>query len=394
MSQQLDVLPETLSEGPESERLSYPFLDVFPTEIWAMIFEQACTDDGTTGRSLSLVSRYVSQVSRPMKYNSIVLQGHKKIKRFLKHLLAHSNDDVPKVRHLLINQRKVKPRPPSTFPVKDLDEKIVYDAVRKFDIGRRSILKMLFEVFHEQTTAGFDQYQSYLKKLDKGVRGGPKYDLPQRIISILSPHLITLTCTSKQFRQTPGHLTLSLNRLHFPLLTELTLHGTCGHDLPYDVEQPPLEPTENPTFPSLRYFHCADTGLRNISQLIPYRAPALTHLRLTGKLGNHLEFLFRKLSEHAPPSCDPHPVPKLRNIGILAQPVPDLLYPEHSPDYWLESVTSDVKEMLQILKSPRHIQLEQGADFNPFLDDDDPMYSIMDANRDWMRRVEGGGPYW
>ncbi|KAJ3473608.1 hypothetical protein NLI96_g12915 [Meripilus lineatus] len=381
MSQQLDVLPKTSSEGPESEHLSYPILDVFPDEIWAMIFKQACTDDGTTGRSLSLVSRYVSQVSRPMKYNSIALQGHKQIKRFLKHLLAHSNDDVPKVRHLLINQRKVKPRPPSTFTVKDLDNETVYDALGTFDFGTYSTFKILMAVFPEQAMAGFRQYQSYLKRMDKGVRGGPNYDLPQCIISILSPHLITLTCTSKQFH-TIGNFTLSLNRLHFPLLTDLTLHGTCGHDLPDDVEQPPLEPTENPTFPSLRYFHCVDMGPRNVSQLIPYRAPALTHLRLTGKLDDHLKILFSKSSYHAP-----HPVPKLRNIGVLTQFRP--LF-----DYWLESVTDDVKEMVQLLKSPRDIQLEQGAEFNPYLDRDDPQYSIMDANRDWMRGVEGAGPYW
>jgi hypothetical protein len=42
-----------------------------PTEIWAAICALACTDDGTTGRALSLVSKYMNEASKPFKYQCI-----------------------------------------------------------------------------------------------------------------------------------------------------------------------------------------------------------------------------------------------------------------------------------------------------------------------------------
>jgi hypothetical protein len=46
-----------------------------PTELWEKIFSFACLDDGSTGRSLSLVSRYVCQTSRPFKYQSLAIRS-------------------------------------------------------------------------------------------------------------------------------------------------------------------------------------------------------------------------------------------------------------------------------------------------------------------------------
>ena len=48
-------------------------LTVVPVEIWHHIFSLACTDDGSTGRSLSQVSRYFREISAPFKYRSIVI---------------------------------------------------------------------------------------------------------------------------------------------------------------------------------------------------------------------------------------------------------------------------------------------------------------------------------
>jgi hypothetical protein len=44
-----------------------------PVEIWHLIFTLACTDDGSTGRSLSLVSTYFCDISAPFKYRSIAI---------------------------------------------------------------------------------------------------------------------------------------------------------------------------------------------------------------------------------------------------------------------------------------------------------------------------------
>ena len=46
---------------------------VFPVEIWHLIFALACIDDGSTGRSLSLVSTHFNEISAPFKYQSIAI---------------------------------------------------------------------------------------------------------------------------------------------------------------------------------------------------------------------------------------------------------------------------------------------------------------------------------
>lgn len=53
-----------------------------PPEIWTRIFAFACTDDGATGRSLALVSRYVRETSEPVRFERVVLKGVDKIVAF------------------------------------------------------------------------------------------------------------------------------------------------------------------------------------------------------------------------------------------------------------------------------------------------------------------------
>ncbi|KAI0059057.1 hypothetical protein BV25DRAFT_1787962, partial [Artomyces pyxidatus] len=46
-------------------------MDRTPVEIWAYIFSLACTDDGATGRALSLASRWIHHVSYPYQLQSL-----------------------------------------------------------------------------------------------------------------------------------------------------------------------------------------------------------------------------------------------------------------------------------------------------------------------------------
>ena len=48
-------------------------MDAVPLEVWHGIFTFACTDDGYTGRSLSLVSTYFHDISAPFKYQSLAI---------------------------------------------------------------------------------------------------------------------------------------------------------------------------------------------------------------------------------------------------------------------------------------------------------------------------------
>ena len=57
-------------------------MPVLPVEIWHLIFSLACIDDGSTGRSLSLVSTYFREISAPFKYRSIAITHWSKIIAF------------------------------------------------------------------------------------------------------------------------------------------------------------------------------------------------------------------------------------------------------------------------------------------------------------------------
>jgi hypothetical protein len=58
-------------------------LDNFPPELCQHIFQLACTDDGTTGRALSLVSKYIHSSSKRCKLQSIAISGADQATRFV-----------------------------------------------------------------------------------------------------------------------------------------------------------------------------------------------------------------------------------------------------------------------------------------------------------------------
>jgi hypothetical protein len=84
-------------------------LDSLPVELCQRIFHYACTDDGTTGRSLSLVSKYIHDTSEPYKLQSISISGADNAARFvlaLRRTLPHHRH----VTHLHIsNDATVQP---------------------------------------------------------------------------------------------------------------------------------------------------------------------------------------------------------------------------------------------------------------------------------------------
>ena len=61
-----------------------PNADLLPAEIWQHIFSFACLDDGSTGRSLSLVSTHFRAISAPFKYQSISITHWSQIIAFSK----------------------------------------------------------------------------------------------------------------------------------------------------------------------------------------------------------------------------------------------------------------------------------------------------------------------
>ena len=64
--------------------------DVLPSELWGPIFRAACTDGGTTGRSLALVSKRLRYLSEPYQLQSIAINNLDDAIGFISRLEASS----------------------------------------------------------------------------------------------------------------------------------------------------------------------------------------------------------------------------------------------------------------------------------------------------------------
>ena len=80
-----------------------------PPEVWEIIFENACTDAGYTGRSLSQVSRLFCAASESVRYQSMALQGPDDLLAFAS-IVSRTPGLPRRVRHLFITD---EPRPKS-----------------------------------------------------------------------------------------------------------------------------------------------------------------------------------------------------------------------------------------------------------------------------------------
>ncbi|KAF8170893.1 hypothetical protein K438DRAFT_1613589, partial [Mycena galopus ATCC 62051] len=58
-------------------------MDTIVADIWSEVFALACTDDGRAGRALSLVSRDIHHLSKPLKYQSISVVGIRQLEKLL-----------------------------------------------------------------------------------------------------------------------------------------------------------------------------------------------------------------------------------------------------------------------------------------------------------------------
>ncbi|KDQ59170.1 hypothetical protein JAAARDRAFT_114773, partial [Jaapia argillacea MUCL 33604] len=72
-----------------------------PPEIWSIICRLACLDGGFTGRSLSLVSRYIHHVSKPFKFQSVAVVGFKQMDGFAS-ILETTPPELKNVQYLFM----------------------------------------------------------------------------------------------------------------------------------------------------------------------------------------------------------------------------------------------------------------------------------------------------
>jgi hypothetical protein len=238
-------------------------LDSCPAELCDRIFEFACTDAGYTGRSLSLVSKYVNQTSKRYMLQCVALHGVDKIVAFVG-VLERTSKELRRVRHLFICDGDLH------------------------DDGRTSI--------HSATSLLLSPMglprKLCLRSLDPEEVGSIPFDQGMMIgiytiLSLISPTIETLCLyfQSRKWMRFPcytHHLTWTLHRIPpLPRLSELTI----GHSpqLPVDY----LAFTDMPIMPSLRRLCLWGTiEAHKLWEHIPHFAPSLTHLRLPGTADN------------------------------------------------------------------------------------------------------------
>ncbi|KAK7688977.1 hypothetical protein QCA50_007668 [Cerrena zonata] len=152
-----------------------PCLNECPPEIIQYIFSFACTDNGYTGRSLSLVSHFINEVAKPICLQSVALYTLDQVGAFNTYL--HSRDPHHRiVRSLYIT------------------------------LGLRE---------GQWDSEDWSRTNDYLPTL-------------KPLLEIVAPHLRRLSVSLSAWKQENEHLEppFSLFDVHFPSLKEFTYHGT------------------------------------------------------------------------------------------------------------------------------------------------------------------------
>ncbi|KAJ7121291.1 hypothetical protein C8R43DRAFT_76735 [Mycena crocata] len=258
-------------------------MQTIPPEIWSDVFCFACTDDGSTGRALSTVSRAVHTISKPHKYQSVCAVGRNQLLKLLE-VLSVLSPSARKVRY---------------FFVAGLDESLDRESPDINLAGNRRQLPV-----------------DTVEKV-----------LPQ-ILDLLSPNLLALHIhRTKIVRQS-----LFL-KMEMPVLLELALYG------PFNSTQSTILPAQV-SFPSLRKVHIHHFGYHPAKFLhhIAQAAPLLAHLRVPQRSFSAYEIQVAlgmlQPAAVASPEVSQLP-PSLERLVIELDPVPSSL------DSWASNIRSE-----------------------------------------------------
>ncbi|KAJ6502320.1 hypothetical protein C8R45DRAFT_924719 [Mycena sanguinolenta] len=283
-------------------------LDKFPPEICAHIFDFACRDPDCTGRSLSLVSRYIHQTSELARYMSIVLVGRAQILAFAQ-FVEHTDIQL-KTRHLFINGHENYADMYSTHERE----------------GRRP---------NEKLQAAKDAILRASYNAAPVLLGCEVANAVEFILRSLGPTLEVLDMSVNLYVDR-----MLVHPISLPRLVDLTTR--CSFPLRPSGVLPALEPTH-----SLRYLHIVDTShhthpwhcVQNFFENgISYFALSLTRLRIADVRSEvvitHLECALvldkfdHKSNEHA---LGVTQLPSTIELVLLEPEEPDLCNPQGCP---------------------------------------------------------------
>ncbi|KDQ49216.1 hypothetical protein JAAARDRAFT_662528 [Jaapia argillacea MUCL 33604] len=337
-------------------------LDRCPPEICEYIFSFACTDDGTTARSLSLVSRYIYQTSTIYRYQTISVMG---VDKMLSLCVALEKTPLPRrpVRHLFATHHKI----PANASSRPLSRRFTVDLI----YGKSSLTQMATSIKdkHEEPT----NLQTFRAVV--------------RLLGLVSSTLETLTIVMPS--KTQGFaIPLPLHRL--TALTELSIYGMFGSHTAWIPEL-------SYTLPKLQRLHIAgpDTNQYQTPWLVRL-APALTHLRLTGVEGGrgvHIPSILEDILAlpHSPHNyfpSKPYPRhPAIERIIVQYRIPPLRLQSDFEHSLFLGSLVV----LQSIINEYAH---DDVVALKPQLWHDDTRRQVMEAKELWVSRVQGGLGCW
>ncbi|EIN08130.1 hypothetical protein PUNSTDRAFT_52608 [Punctularia strigosozonata HHB-11173 SS5] len=221
-------------------------MDHCPPEIAFRICEYACMDDGTTARSLSLVSTYLHDVSQPLQWRNVAVSGLKQARALLTVLDSSNHSRRKVIAHLLLSDR--------------VEEYAVVDWYRHRAPRDEEDALRLREWNHER--AEWREVQN-------------------RILSYAASTLKTLTALFHDPYQSSWYIQDALN-FSYPVLEELTIRGSAWEPRFADDMTPETDHA-NVDLPSLRKIHLVGTGsFQRVIRQLAIRSPIISHLRLTG----------------------------------------------------------------------------------------------------------------
>ena len=245
-------------------------MDRAPPELCHRIYSFACTDTGYTGRSLSLVSKYIHETSQPFRLQSISLHGHDEIVAFAA-LLDTTPACLRRVRYLFLSTQS-RDQDTTGFVY---HKKILFDKMQKLreKWANDEVAVQKDALMLEEYRSGWERSAA---RYAKQARQGP-------VIAATFEHILQTVASSLEILEVDldDYTSTSLTEvISLPHLTDLTGHG--GYPLMLrDPQTPLLAPCHN-----LRHLHIARTNGqlrgRKFLHYIATIGPCLTHLQLSG----------------------------------------------------------------------------------------------------------------
>lgn len=262
-------------------------MDRFPPEICSRIYSYACTDGGSTGISLSAVSHYVRETSRPFKFYSIALLGSRQTKSFAK-FVKHNPGHVHGLMHLFVSNDGASEEDGAelTAPTVPRSELRVIGTLAKLVSRRISTTAVSLS----SRLPGFERRRLVRMAWKDEKRDQSNIVDVLNILEAFHASLRSLSiCFASESRTLPFRSQdLSLQFPHLPLLNDLTIRYKAPQDGGFDysffcsaVYRRPLHSLRRLDLSGLKLdSHSPYSMYNHISEI----APSLTHLCLPSRM--------------------------------------------------------------------------------------------------------------